>query len=312
MKRTLLIAPLFALAMGACELISSPPPVSVTTTTAAEIEPGTAHRIVVDATACWMGALWLDDVSPQAHCTTTLTNAYGATDPLRLARLRSADTSEVEELAGRVREIAWRDPMDAGHAEELVTLLRAIGAAEHEQIHARRAARAAKELVVDVNALASSGALAELFTLDAGELTPEARTVGVMIAVDRLGLAPRLPDRFKVLSIQGAVHELFDLYPPPMPAYPSERLVEGTWLAYLEDIAKAAGFPVPEIVKRPVYRETVAWGGIMAGLAAKLQAEKSQIRTSSELVRAAERLRRRLEERFEATDLAVIASVLER
>ena len=133
-----------------------------------------------------------------------------------------------------------------------------------------------------------------------------------MIAVDRLGLAPRLPDRFKVLSIQGAVHELFDLYPPPMPAYPSERLVEGTWLAYLEDIAKAAGFPVREIVKRPVYRETVAWGGIMAGLAAKLQAEKSQIRTSSELVRAAERLRRRLEERFEATDLAVIASVLER
>lgn len=317
MKKTLLIAPLLALAMGACgHTVPAAPALSVTVVSSAEIEPGSAHRIVLEATACWMGAYWLGDPEPaaRAKCPGALADAYGTVEPLRLARLRAADESEVEDLGRRVRDIAWRDPSDAAHPEELVTLLRAVGAAEHEQIRARRAARDAKadHTSVDVDALASSDALAALFATDAGDLSPEARTIAVMIAVERIGLASRLPDRYKVLVVEGAIHELFDLYPPPMPAYPSEKLVGGTWLAYLEDIAKAAKYPVPDVVTRPAYRETVAWGGMIAGMAEKLQTEKSQIREPNELVRAAERLRRRLEERAEATDLAIFASLLER
>ena len=320
MTRYLLAA---IVALSACGRASVEQPIAVSTTTptATIYEPGSAHSIVVEATACWFGGVWneaLDDytMSPRSRCSSALSRAYpGAIDPGRFERLRAAEPVEVSELSQRVSALAGADPKLAASAADLGKVLVAVGAAEQEHTRAHLAAERVKRGRIDaakvgVDDLAGARALGALFALEAGSFTAEARTIASMIAVERLGLAIDLPKHLKVIVVQGAVRQLFDLYPPPMTTDPEEPLPAGTWLAYLEDIAKAARHPVPDFVDRPTDREELAWAGMLAGAGRRVRAESERIQEKTELTRAADGVARRLDQQFRATEAAILTSTL--
>jgi hypothetical protein len=294
-----------ALALIACAHANADPVPPSTTPTSAAVEPGSAHRVLIDATACWFGDTWSEAIgdrnaSPRSRCASALSRAYERPlDTARVERLQDAEPVEVTELSQRMRAMAASDPIDSDHADSIAVLLRATGAAVKEQVRARRTQVRVQTKVEDARAgandLSSSSALGALFKLDAGALTPEARLVAVMLAAERIRLADDLPTHSKVLVVQGPVELLFDLHPPPMPADPADHVGSGTWLAYLEDIATAAHNPVPTFVGSPADRERFAWAGMLEGVATKLRARKDAVPRQSELTLAAAGMSERLE-----------------
>lgn len=309
---------------------SAPPPAaSVPAAPTAEpvaqaAPPEQAHRLMVMASACWLGGVWSDaegDPKPEAkaaddaRCHDVLKAAYNADDADRFKRLRSMDDAEIDALASRVVEIAKADAVDSKRVDALGKSMRALGAVLKETMNARRAAdkikhdlkqgdaeKDAPKLSVDeYNAsgpLKKSDALAALYALDAGDLTPEVRAIGTISALDRMGIARGLPKHLKVYVVGGAFNVVFGAKPPEVADDPSAKLVPGTWLKYLADTAAAAGHPVPDKFKKPIEREPLAWGGVLQGFADKLKVDASKMNPEGDVAKISGSVVNRLEAEY--------------
>ena len=255
---------------------------------------GEAERVVMGATACWMGGLWADALGEKGsatdgvdartagierRCTAVLAHLYGAVDPMQYRQLRAVEPRVVDDLAARVQAIATGDRADGHHAAELVKLLRGVADAQRENVIARAAADDVKrdvpgastpaERVTDkdyaADALRRTAGIQALLALDAGDLTHEARAIGLLAALDRMEIARKLPMHLKVYAVGGPFVPVFGVRPPQVPSDAAAPLRNGTWLGYLSDVAGAAGHAVPEAATMPLDRESLAWGGVAPG-----------------------------------------------
>jgi hypothetical protein len=290
---------------------------------------GEAQRLVVGATSCWMGALWSDALgerdSPtprtvmpvdgdgraaaiQRRCEAVLVHLYGVVDPMQYRQLRAVDPIVVDALAKRVRTVASTDRIDATRVEPLVNLLRAVADAERENVLARGPAddvkkdevglstqdERAQDKTIAAAALQKTADIQALLTLDAGDLTHEARAIGLLCALDRLEIARRLPKHLKVLAVGGPFVPVFGVQPPQVPDDPTAPIPTGTWPGYLVEVAGAAGHAVPATVTDRLDRESLAWGGVLQAFADRLRTEQAAVsaRTPLPLVlgRVADRL----------------------
>jgi hypothetical protein len=271
---------------------------------------GEAERLVVGATSCWMAGLWSDALGEQDNppsyatgvadgrtvgierrCDAVLEQVYGTVDPMQYKQLRAIEARVVDDLATRVRSIAGKDRVDQPRAEQLVTLLQAVAAAQRENVLARGAADDVKrdeegvsspgERATDktfaARALRRTTGIEALLSLGAGDLSHEARAIGLLCALDRLEIARRLPKHLKVIAVGGPFLPLFGVEPPQVPDDPTTPVKTGTWPRYLVDIAGATGHAVPAEATEPIDRESLAWGGVLQAFADRLRVEAAAV-----------------------------------
>jgi hypothetical protein len=315
------IAIVTGLLLAGCS--SASPPAA---TSAPPSPNGSAHDLVTLATSCWMGGLWSDALgekgdarSPgiERRCEALLdvvgpVHVPGGHPPHEgYFALRAIEPGVVELVARRVEALASGNAADAPHAADLVALLRGIADAARETNDARRAADVEKEDVAvrapglvgaaDREAAAakleSGGALDALFHLDAGPFTREARTVALLTALDRMEIARGLPKHLKVFAVRTAYVDVFGVSAPLLVGDAAAPIPSGTWLAYLTQVAAAAGHPVPDDARDPQNREPLAWQGVLEGFADKLRADEA--RGGRTLLAAVERaIAGRLDQQF--------------
>jgi hypothetical protein len=302
------LAPVFVLA--ACTHANP----SASSPATASSPKASGYDLVMQATSCWMGGLWSDAVGEsgseryagiERRCDALLrdvdltsrekSRALADQAPPPAAEeayypLRAVEPHVVDALAKEVKARADRIPAEAPYSGQLVTLLRSVADAARETIHARRAADVVKEDVTgqpSVEArtadkiaagaqLRSGAALDALLHVDAGLFTDEAHAIGVLSALDRMEIARSLPKHLKVYTVATGYSDLFGVPPPTVPENASTPIKTGTWLAYLTDVAAAAGHPVPNDARDPQNREPLAWTGVLAGFADKLRADASR------------------------------------
>jgi hypothetical protein len=284
---------------------------------------GRAHRLVVDATGCWFGAIWKDALGEdgRSRCEDVLESAYGHVDTDRLLRLRGFDAIEVGELRSHIVYVAKNDPRDAGRAASLIRMFDAIASAQRETMLARRAGDRIKKDIdgVRVNGdrhsderasvaqLSTFDAVRALYSLDVGELSPEARATAILCAMDRMNTANGLPKHIKVYAVQGAFSMLFGVAPPEVPSDPTKPMKAGRWLAYLSDVARAAGHPVPPEAVTLQGKQVMAWAGVLEGFADKLRSEQPNISSETDMDRAVKGAARRLDTEYREALAAVTA-----
>jgi hypothetical protein len=278
--------------------------------TPASDAPGQAHALFLEAAGCWFGGLWSDaeggtpDVRRAAgekRCLGLVTRLYGSEDKVKYDQLRLVDPAVVDRIAAEVERLASRDPVDGAHKGELVRLLRALAAAQRENDDAHIAADTvksdlkngsepvtlSKDEVAAVKPLRAHAGLEALLKLDAGDLTAEAHAMGLLAAMDRMELARGMPKHLKVYAVSDAYQLVFGVAPPSVPVDPTAKLVPGTWLAYVTDVARAAGHAVPDAATLPREREPWAWGGVIAGFADKLRADTAKLAKDGAFARVA-------------------------
>ncbi len=288
-----------------------------------------AHKLAISAAGCWFGGLWSDAegvdeirraADAEARCHALVRTLYGNDDQARYERLRAFDEVAVAELTDRVKTAGQRDGLDARRTEQLTRLVQAVAAAQRELMYARRAGdrvkkdiavpeRSSKRSADEQAALApldASDAYVALTRLELGDLAPEARALAVLCAMDRLELARGLPKPLKVRAIGKPFQLLFGVAPPTLAEDDVHKLEPGSYLAYLTEIAQAAGHPVPEIAKSLRDRELLAWGGTLMGLADRLQAAARDIALTSELKSVADAVVRRLGNEYHADQAALL------
>ncbi|MGH7295916.1 MAG: hypothetical protein ACRELB_13320, partial [Polyangiaceae bacterium] len=144
-------------------------------------------------------------------------------------------------------------------------------------------------------ALMDTSGLEALETLDAGDLTPEARAFGLLCALDRLEIARKLPKHLKVYAVGQPFVRVFGVLPPPVPRDPTAPIKTGTWPGYLADVASAAGHAVPADAKEPIDRESLAWGGVLQAFADRLREVAPGISTRTPLPAVVARVADRLD-----------------
>ncbi len=315
-----------ALATGGCGSAATGAPPGATpstnpSTAGAPLAPfDQAHRLVIQAAACWSGGPWRDALGESApsadRCDGVLMSAYGGVDPVRRERLRAVELVEVSELGDRLRRIAGAA---GAPTEELGSLLNAIAAAERETMLARRAADRVKmdvegdrqpgKRLGDEQAsfapLAASGAVSALLRATGGGLGVEARSIGLLCAMDRMEIARGLPKHLKVYAVEGTYKELFGVDPPPVPEDPARPMPGGAWLTYLTQVAAAARHPVPPRAASLRDRELMAWGGVLEGLSDRIREESTAVSDRTELRRVLEGTFRRLDSEYRASEAAL-------
>ncbi len=261
---------------------------------------GEAERMVIGATSCWMGGLWSDALGEdrdsraaaiQGRCEALLVHLYGVVDPMQYRQLRAVDPRVVDDLVVRTRAIASTDRVDVTRVEPLVKLLRAVADAQRENILARGAAddvkkdeaalstrdERAQDKTIAAAALQKTAGIQALLTLDAGDLTHEARAIGLLCALDRLEISRKLPKHLKVVAVGGPFVPVFGVQPPPVPDDPTSPIRTGTWPGYLADVAGTTGHAVPPTATDPLDRETLAWGGVLQAFADRLRTEQTAV-----------------------------------
>ncbi len=282
------------------------------TTTAA---PGaSAHDVVIEATSCWMGGLWSDaldeegaardaginrrcdallrnvDVASTAHARGIAERMPPSTPEQAYYPMRAVEPYVVDAIASSVRARAHGDPWRASDTDRLVTLLRAVANAARENVHARRAADRVKEDARESPSaetreddkraagatLQEGDGLRALFVADVGPYAADARAIGLLMALDRMEIARGLPKHLKVYAVGVAFREVFGVAPPPVPDDPPTPVRSGTWLAYLTEVAAAAGHPVPADARDPQNREPLAWTGTLEGFADRLRVDAAR------------------------------------
>ena len=298
-----------------------PQPLSATLT------DGEAERLVVGATSCWMGGLWADALGEQDNppfnvtaitdartagierrCDAVLTHVYGTVDPMQYRQLRGIEVRVVDDLAARVRSVAHNDRVDRPHAEQLVTLLRAVADAQRENVLARGAADDVKRDEEGVStlseratdkafagqALRRTAGIERLLSVGAGDFAHEARAIGLLCALDRLEIARKLPEHLKVYAVGAPFIAVFRVQPPQVPDDPAMPIKTGTWPGYLVDVARETGHGVPVDATEPTDRESLAWNGVLQAFAERLRVEAGSLSPHTPLplvlVRVADRL----------------------
>lgn len=235
--------------------------------------------------------------------------------------MRAIEPQIVEAIAKRVESVAKGDPAQAPHAQEEVTLLRAIAAAAREAVHARRYADRVKDDVRDpppaearaedkrkaAESLQAGEALAALLHVDVGPYTDEARAIGWMMALDRMEIARGLPKHLKIEGVRTAYREVFGVAAPAVPQDASAPVKTGMWLTYLTDVAAAAGHPVPAEARSPQNREPLAWTGVLQGFADRLRGPAARPETPAPLAAAERGIVARLDQEFKDEREAYLA-----
>jgi hypothetical protein len=268
------------------------------------------HALVILATSCWMGGLWSDALGEtdearmagiDRRCNALLRDIdLAAAERGRALAdrvpppapeeayypLRAVEPHIVDALAHKVEERAARDAEEAPHAHDLVVLLRAIAAAARETVQARRAADfvkddlraqpgAAEKTADETAAAAKLGhgeGLDTLWRADAGVYAHEARSLGILTALDRMQIARGLPKSLKIETVRTGFADLFGVSAPRI-SDDAGNAPPGTWLAYLTEVAAVAGHPIPTDARHPQNREPLAWTGVLEGIADRLRAD---------------------------------------
>ena len=262
--------------------------------------PGQAHALFLQAAGCWFAGLWSDALGAapderraagEKRCMGLVKRLYGSEDKVKYDQLRLVDPGVVDALAAEVDKLASRDPIEAAYKDSLLRLLRAVAIAQRENNDAHIAADTVKsdlknnaepvtltkDEVAAVKPLRTHVGLEALLRLDAGDLGAEGHAMALLCAMDRMELARGMPKHLKVYAVSDAYQLVFGVAPPSVPSDPTAKLVPGTWLTYLTDVARAAGHPVPDTATIPREREPWAWGGVIAGFADKLRADTGRI-----------------------------------
>jgi hypothetical protein len=227
--------------------------------------------------------------------------------------MRAVEPHVVGAIARTVQDAAEGDPSVRPHARELVALLLAVADAARETIHARRAADAVKDDVRDLPApetrrddkraaaawLRQTGALGALLRLDAGPYTADARAIALLFALDRMAIARGLPKHLKLYAVGAALGDVFGVGAPAVSDDAPAPTRTGLWLAYLTDVAAAAGHAVPGDARDPQNREPLAWTGVLAGFADELRKDAADSdATRAPLVSVERSIIRRLDEEY--------------
>ena len=315
-------------------LIAAPRPAVNTTETAMAAGPvapeAPAHKLFVEANACWFGGIWSDaerDIpearrgAVEARCRDVLRTVYGNDDKTRLEQLRAFEGSVVGDLAAKIETIAANDPKEAPRKEMLSKLVIAVAAAQREAMEARRAADRVKrdldhepeKLTKDeseaVAPLLATKGLGALLAPDVGDLAADARAIAFIIAMDHVALSRGLPKHLKVYALSGTLKSLFDAAPPAdLPTDATKPLKKGTYLAYVTEVAKLAGHPVPETAKTLRHKEGLAWAGILEGIGQKIKTNAEKLAPDTELYAVSLRIANRLAAWYEAEKSAVMAA----
>jgi hypothetical protein len=199
--------------------------------------------------------------------------------------MRAVEPHVVGAIARKVQHAADGEPSVRPHARELVALLHAVADAARETIHARRAADVVKDDVRDPPPpetsrddkraaaawLRQKGALGALLRLDAGPYAADARAIAMLFALDRMEIARGLPKHLKIYAVGAALGDVFGVAPPAVSEDAPAPIRTGLWLAYLTDVATAAGHAVPVDARDPQNREPLAWTGVLEGFADELR-----------------------------------------
>jgi hypothetical protein len=288
-----------------------------------------AHKLTIEAVACWLGGVWSDAegvdeetraANAQRRCQKLVRDVYGSYDQERDERLRALDPVEVSELKRNILDTAGGGALDTARAQQLSTFIDLVADAERETVNARRAGdrvkkdidgeRVGTNLTDDeaaaVEPLSEDKAFEALLRSDLGDLSPEARAVAVLCAMDRMETARGLTKHLKVYAIEGAMAALFNAPAADVPRDAHRSLKGGAWLSYLTTVANVAGHPVPKTARSVQDRELLAWGGVLDGLADKLRLEAAQISDATELKYVAEAVVRRLDTEFRASQASVL------
>jgi hypothetical protein len=297
----------------------APPPVVEAPPTRAEA----GHNLLMLTAACWFGGVWGDAQgdtpemraqASEARCHDVVRRVYGKDEKDHYEQLRAYEASVVGDVAAKVEELAKEDPDDAPRTKVLGELVQNLAAAQREAMFARRAAaRVRRDLDHEpdklnddeagaVSVLRDTRALAALLAMQAGDITHDAHALGVLAAMERLQTGLALPKHMKIYAVGGANKLLFGIDPPQVPDDATKRLKPGTWLAYITDVAKAAGHPVPDSVKLAKQREPLAWAGVLYGYGEKIRADAEGLAKDSRLGHVVEVV----SERFEAEYRAVL------
>ena len=304
-----------------------PEPTAIAVPPAAPEAP--AHKLLVEANACWFGGIWSDaerDMPEarrggiEARCRVVLRTVYGSDDKTRLEQLRAFEGGVVGDLSAKIETIAANDPKEAPHKEMFAKLVTSTAAAQREAMEARRAAdrvkrdldhepeKLTKDETDSVAPLLATKDLVALLALDARDLGPDAKAVGYIIAMDHLSLSRGLPKHLKVYALSGTLKALFDATPPDMPSDATKSLKKGTYLAYITDVAKLAGHPVPDLAKTPRHKEALAWSGVMEGIGEKIKANAEKLPPETELYAVSLRIANRLQAWYDAEKSAVASA----
>ncbi len=290
-----------------------------------------AHRLVIAAGACWLGGLWSDaqgvsDIersdASKKHCGDLIKQAYGSDVQDRVERIRALDAVEVAELAGKLDSAARAENLDASRATQLRRQLNLIADAEREVMYARRAGDKVKDDIAvpkptgkrkadetsAASPLSETRGFEALMAADGGDLHHELRAFALLLAMDRMELARGLPKHLKVLAVRGPIATLFGVTGPALPEDPTRPPAGGAWLAYLTNVAKAVGHPVPAQARTLRDQELLAWGGTLMGFADKLRVEAQDISAETELRQVVEAVVRRLETQYRADEAAMLKS----
>ncbi len=292
---------------------ATPPPTS----------EGQAHKLFTLGNACWFGGLWSDAerdpaesrrAETEARCRDVLRAVYNSDDKGKLEQLRAYEPGVVGDLAAKVDSLAAADSKDSPRRETLVKVLNASAAAHREAMLARRAADRVKrdldhepeKLTKDeADAVGPVGATKDLEALLAIDDT-DARAIAYVAAMDRIAISRGLPKHLKVYALAGTMHALFGAAIPELPADATKPLKKGTYLAYVSDVAKAAGHPVPDTAKTPREKESIAWAGVLQGVAEKIRANADKLPGDSDLRETSNRIANRLTAWYEAEQKAEV------
>ena len=276
-----------------------------------------AEKLVASSTACLVGQLWNDALGDDATAAQraatsrtcadvvrTVVGQDGPADPAQIEALRMLESSIVQPLEAKSKELAASDGLDAAHAQALAQTLSAVVAAAREATSARRAAakiradieklgsdrakRAARERIAarlgasdaaSVPALRAASALGALLGLPEGDTSSDAHAAGLVLALVRARAAQDLPRHIKLYTAAPAMSAVFGVPMPALPDRPAARLTPGAWIAYLTAVAKACGHPVPP--RTPAKeREQLAWNAVLAGFADRLEAAQAHVKNA--------------------------------
>ena len=285
-----------------------------------------AHKVLVEAAACWFGGTWADALGSQdaakpktveARCHELERRVWGgAEDKIHYEQLRALEPNAVADVIAKVDSSAKQDGVDASRRETLVSLTTALADAQRELTLARRAADRVKrdldhepeklnadevDAVVPLRAHAKFDALLKL---GVGDMSKEAHAMAILCGLDRVEFARGLPKHLKLYAVADTFNSLFGVPIPDVPQDATKKLVPGTWLRFLGDTAAKAGYPVPEKAKTPRERDALAWAGMLRGFADKLKADSDAIAPTTELSQVVLVALHRLEAEYSAQQAA--------
>lgn len=277
---------------GGCKTTRGPVRETVPVQTAlSQGQPG--YQLAMEVAGCWFGSLWveaegvpppLQRLAVERRCTEIAREVFG--DSGRVIALKNLEPAEVEAAAQR----AARDGGEIG--PQLSRLVVEVAGAQREALNARRAAerferdrgkvkadRLEHEEIGAVELLRAHDALERLLKADLGELTADARALGLLVGIARLRTAWTLPRHMRIYAVDSVGHAVFGTKLPEeaqvSPADITKPVRQGLFLDHVAALAAAAGYPVAETLK-PRERRMLAWQGLHHGLADKLREEEKK------------------------------------